>query len=203
MDKKSHWEDIYQRKGADKVSWHQEQPGLSLRMIADAGLERGAAIIDVGGGASRLIDSLIAQGYTNLTVLDISGRALEAAKERLGPLSQRVQWVESDIADFKPRQKFKFWHDRAVFHFLTDPQDRDRYLETMRRSLDAGSYAMIAAFAPDGPEKCSGLPVQRYSHESLQLALGPSYKELAHHSETHVTPAGGQQKFVYALFRKM
>jgi trans-aconitate methyltransferase len=203
MDKKTHWEDIYSKEKVDEVSWYQTQPSLSLHMIEAANLDRNAAIIDVGGGASRLIDNLIMQGYTNLTVLDISEKSLERAKERIGSASQNIQWVESDIADFNPHQKFQFWHDRAVFHFLTQPEDRTRYLEVMNQSLAAGAHIMIATFAPDGPEKCSGLPIQRYSHESLQQTLGPAYKLILQEQETHLTPAGGQQKFIYALFRKL
>jgi trans-aconitate methyltransferase len=203
MDKKAHWEDVYRKKKVDEVSWYQPQPGLSLHMIAAAKLDRDAAIIDVGGGASRLIDNLVIQGYTNLSVLDISGESLTCAKERVGPAGQNVQWIESDITVFNPSQKFHFWHDRAVFHFLTDPGERTRYLEVMNKSLASGAYVLIATFAPDGPEKCSGLPVQRYSHESLQQTLGPAYKIVAHEQETHSTPSGGQQKFIYALFRKI
>jgi 2-polyprenyl-3-methyl-5-hydroxy-6-metoxy-1,4-benzoquinol methylase len=203
MDKKHHWEDVYRKKKVDEVSWYQARPGLSLRMIAAANLARDAAIIDVGGGASLLIDNLITQGYTNLSVLDISGESLKCAKERIGSSGQNVQWIESNITDFNPQQKFQFWHDRAVFHFLTNPDERARYLEVMNRSLASGAYAMIATFAPDGPEKCSGLPVQRYSHESLQQILGPACKMVLQEQETHLTPAGGQQKFIYALFRKV
>jgi len=203
MDKKHHWEDVYRKKKVDEVSWYQARPGLSLRMIAAANLARDAAIIDVGGGASLLIDNLITQGYTNLSVLDISGESLKCAKERIGSSGQNVQWIESNITDFNPQQKFQFWHDRAVFHFLTNPDERARYLEVMNRSLASGAHAMIATFAPDGPEKCSGLPVQRYSHESLQQILGPACKMVLQEQETHLTPAGGQQKFIYALFRKV
>ena len=202
MNKKTHWENIYKTKQTEEVSWYQAHPESSLKMIEAAKLPRNAAIIDVGGGDSRLIDCLIERGYENLTILDISGEALKRAKERLGNLGQKVQWIEADITEFNPSEKFQFWHDRAVFHFLTDPKDRSRYLSVMERSLAFPAWIMIAAFAADGPKKCSGLAVQRYSHKSLQETLGPEYQMKVSDQETHLTPQGYQQKFVYTLFRK-
>ena len=202
MDKKSHWEDVYQNKKINEVSWYQDRPKISLRMIDAAKLSFDDPIIDVGGGASRLVDHLIELGFRNLTVLDISGKALEHAKQRLGNAGKNIKWVKADIVEFKPKATYAFWHDRAVFHFLTNLGDRQRYLETMRGALSHPAYAMIASFALDGPEKCSGLLVQRYSHEILEQTLGPDYHLIAKDQEMHLTPAGKPQSFIYDLFRK-
>lgn len=203
MGKKDHWEDVYQRKKVDEVSWYQTQPECSLRLIDSVNLNPDAGIIDIGGGASKLVDCLLARGYTNVSVLDISGRALAVAKERLGCESDPVEWIEFDVLEFQPREKFNFWHDRAVFHFLTEPKEREKYLETMNGALNANAHVLIAVFGPEGPEKCSGLPVQRYSPELLQQTLGPDYALLSSEQENHTTPSGNQQQFVYCLFRKV
>src|SRR3990167_6928861 len=184
MDKKSHWEDVYIRKKPDEVSWYQVRPEYSLRMIEAAKLDRNAGIIDVGGGASSLADCLIHQDYRNLSVLDISRHALDRAKERIGHHAEKIKWIESDVTQFHSAETYHFWHDRAVFHFLTDPEDRERHLNAMSRSLGKNAHVMIATFALDGPEKCSGLPVQRYSHESLQKTLGMDYRLILTDQET-------------------
>lgn len=203
MDRKDHWNDVYRKRKADEVSWFQERPILSLRMIESSVPEHNAAIIDVGGGTSRLVDCLVADGYENVSVLDISGEALHHAQGRLGAESRKVRWIEGDVTEFNSGQKFRFWHDRAVFHFLTKPEEVRRYLAVMGSSLDSGAFAMIATFAPDGPEKCSGLFVQRYSHESLQEILGLPYEMLRKEQEVHLTPSGVSQKFIYTLFKKI
>jgi hypothetical protein len=156
----------------------------------------------VGGGASKLVDELIDLGYKALTVLDISGEALKNAKPRLGKSARKATWVESDVTKFKPVESIRFWHDRAVFHFLTDAKDRGLYLAVLNRSVVKSGYVMIATFAMNGPEKCSGLPVQRYSHKSLQKTLGSNFKLIATDEETHATPWGTTQNFIYALFKK-
>ncbi|EKD42535.1 MAG: putative methylase protein [uncultured bacterium] len=201
MDKKSHWEDVYQNKKIDEVSWYQVRPEFSLRMIEAAKLSLQDPIIDVGGGASRLVDHLIELGFKNISVLDISEKALEHARQRLGDAGKNIEWIKADIVGFKPEKKYAFWHDRAVFHFLTDLKDREQYLETMQGALSSPGYVMIAAFAQDGPEKCSGLPVQRYSHETLIQTLGPDYHLILKDREIHETPAKKQQSFIYGLFR--
>ncbi|EKD88008.1 MAG: putative methylase protein [uncultured bacterium] len=203
MDKKDHWEDVYQRKKVDEVSWYQTKPECSLRLIASAKLNFKACIIDVGGGASKLVDCLLDQGYLNLSVLDISGKALSTTKERLGPRSHGIKWIETDILNFHPEDKFDFWHDRAVFHFLTDPKEKTKYLEIMGNSLNANAYVLIASFGLEGPEKCSGLSVQRYDPALLQQTLGSNYTLLSSEKEIHLTPSGSRQQFVYCLFRKM
>ncbi len=202
MSLKAHWESVYERKKPEEVSWYQENPSCSLAMIESAGLGKEDPIIDVGGGASKLSSVLYGLGYRNLTVLDISKKALETARQRMGAAAEAVQWVEADVTRFRAPQRYRFWHDRAVFHFLTDPADRDLYLETLRNSLSNPGYVMIASFSLEGPEKCSGLPVQRYSHETLQQTLGPEFECLRRESEAHRTPGGTLQQFLYSLFRK-
>ncbi len=201
MDKKAHWEDVYQSKKIDEVSWYQARPEFSLRMIKATKLSFDDPIIDVGGGASRLVDQLTELGFRNLTVLDISGKALEYAKQRLGDAGKNIEWIQADIVEFQPKQTYAFWHDRAVFHFLTDPSDRERYLKVMKGTLSHPGYVMIASFALDGPEKCSGLPVQRYSHQTLIRTLGSDYRLILKDQEIHDTPAGKQQSFIYGLFK--
>ena len=202
MDNKTHWEEIYAEKKADEVSWYQSSSELSLRMVAAAELSLSDPIIDVGGGACKLVDQPATLGYKNLTVLDISAKALDHAKIRLSKTAEKIQWIESDINDFKPQCRYAFWHDRAVFHFLTDQNDRARYLEALNRSISPDGYVMIATFALDGPEQCSGLPVQRYSHELLEKTLGNDYQLILKDQESHLTPWGKEQKFIYGLFRR-
>lgn len=202
MDKKSHWEDVYSKKQPSEVSWHQARPDFSLRLMAAAKLDKAAPIIDVGGGASTLVDCLLDDGYQNLSVLDISKQALLHAKSRLGSRAKEIKWLESDVTQFQPTQTYQFWHDRAVFHFLTDAEDRKKYLQVLAASLDSKAYVMLATFALDGHEKCSGLPVQRYSVDSLQQTLGSDYELVQTDQETHLTPGGNPQRFVYCLFKK-
>lgn len=202
MSLKAHWESIYERKKPEEVSWYQENPARSLAMIEFAGLDKEDPIIDVGGGVSMLASVLYGLGYRNLTVLDISKKALETARQRMGAAADAVQWIEADIRRFRAPQRYRFWHDRAVFHFLTDPADRELYLETLRNSLSNPGYVMIASFSLEGPEKCSGLPVQRYSQETLRQALGPEFECLRSESEEHPTPGGTSQQFLYSLFRR-
>lgn len=202
MDVKTHWESVYERKKPEEVSWYQEKPEYSLAMIESAGLGKEEPLIDVGGGASKLASVLHGLGYRDLTVLDISKKALETARQRMGAAADAVQWIEADVTRFRAPQRYRFWHDRAVFHFLTDPSERNRYLEVLRNSLSNPGYVMIASFSLEGPERCSGLPVQRYSHETLQQTLGPEFECLRRESEAHRTPGGVSQQFIYSLFRR-
>lgn len=202
MDRKIHWEDVYDKKNVDEVSWYQAHPELSLHMIKFAKLSLDDPIIDVGGGASKLVDHLIELGFRNISVLDISENALDKTRQRLGDKGKNIQWLASDILEFNPKTPYLFWHDRAVFHFLTDLKERQQYLETMKRAIFHSAYAMIATFALNGPEKCSGLPVQRYSYESLEQTLGSDYHLMTKEQETHTTPAGKQQSFTYGLFKR-
>ncbi|MFA7399142.1 MAG: class I SAM-dependent methyltransferase [Sideroxydans sp.] len=203
MDRKQHWEQVYTTKPSDSVSWFQEHADQSLRLIHKTGLDKDAAIIDVGGGASILVDELAAEGYTDLTVLDLSAAALSVAKQRLGEHADAVHWMEGDItrAEF-PTHRFDIWHDRAVFHFLTDSADRNAYVERVMRSVRPGGHVIIATFGEDGPEKCSGLPVVRYKPESLHAEFGEAFLLVEHEKEAHHTPAGSVQQFVYCYCRK-
>lgn len=203
MQPKNHWEKVYATKSHTEVSWFQERAGLSLRLIEEAGIARDAAIIDVGGGASTLVDDLLGAGYQKVTVLDISGAALAAARARLGALANAVRWLESDIlsAEF-PEHAYDVWHDRAVFHFLVAPEEREAYVRTVLRAVKPGGLVIVATFADDGPTQCSGLPVMRYRPNELHQQFGAPFTLLRHERESHNTPAGNIQKFVYCLCRK-
>jgi SAM-dependent methyltransferase len=202
MDSKSHWEAVYSTKSPDTVSWFQEHAEESLRLIASIRLGSEAAIIDVGGGASKLVDDLLAAGYDDISVLDLSAAAMAAARQRIGVAAGRVAWIEGDITQVDlPCARFDIWHDRAVFHFLTDSASRQRYVEQVMRAVRPGGHVIVATFAEDGPEKCSGLPVMRYSAEALHAEFGDEFKLLAHKKEAHRTPWGQAQQFVYCYCR--
>lgn len=200
---KAHWEKVYHTKAATEVSWFQEHAALSLKLIRDNGTPASAAIIDVGGGASTLADDLLSNGYAQLTVLDLSGAALATARERLGVQASRVTWLEANILNVAlPRYGYDVWHDRAVFHFLTSEADRQRYVQQVLHAVKPGGLVIVATFAEDGPEKCSGLPVMRYSAEGLHDEFGEPFELLGHERETHHTPGGSDQKFLYCFCRK-
>jgi ubiquinone/menaquinone biosynthesis C-methylase UbiE len=199
-ERHEHWERVYRSKQATEVSWYQAEPTTSLEMIHRAKLQSGSRVIDVGGGASTLVDALLEQNL-EVTVLDLSNAALQQARDRLGPQSDRVRWLAADITLLElPAQHFDFWHDRAVFHFLTDPADRSRYVASLRNALKPGGHVLLATFAPDGPSKCSGLPVMRYDTAGMLEVLGTEFKLLEERFEVHLTPGGGEQRFVYAWF---
>lgn len=199
--RKEHWEDIYRAKRPDEVSWFQDAPEMSLRLITEAGLLKDAKIIDVGGGASRLVDALLAAGFVQPTVLDISAQALEHSKRRLAS-SAPVRWIEADITAFAPPETYDLWHDRAVFHFMTDEADRRKYIDCVGKALKPGGFLILATFALDGPEKCSGLPVRRYDAASLLNALGPEYSMIREADERHRTPWDTEQHFIYFMLRR-
>lgn len=201
MSRKQHWESVYQNKSVDSVSWYQDHPTVSLELIKQSGIEQDAEIIDVGAGASMLEDYLLTQSYTNITVLDISATAIEHARARLGANAGRVNWVVSDITTFESPRRFRFWHDRAVFHFLTDADDRARYLQKLNQYLEPGGFFLLATFGIGGPEKCSGLDVVQYDRASIQAFLGERFHLLQEQSEEHITPAGKPQNFNFFLFR--
>jgi len=201
-DRSNHWESVYATRNAHEVSWYQVRPDASLRLIDRLGIGPGDAVIDVGGGASSLVDHLIERGFAELTVLDISSAALAAVQARLGARAERVAWLVGDITRLKPPGPFRLWHDRAVFHFLTTAEDRRAYVRTLTNALPSGSHAIIATFAADGPERCSNLPVCRYSPELLAAELGAGFALVEAFHETHVTPAQGQQKFIYCCFQR-
>ena len=203
MHPKEHWEKVYATKATDAVSWFQEHAELSLDLIKSTGAGKDAGIIDVGGGASRLVDDLVAEGYTDLTVLDLSAAALNAARQRLGAQENKVRWIEADITQVElPRQRYDIWHDRAVFHFLTTPEQREAYVRTVFNSVKPGGHVIVATFAEDGPEQCSGLPVMRYRPDELHGQFGEAFTLLRHTKEAHQTPGGKVQQFVYCYCRR-
>lgn len=201
--RKDHWERIYASKSEDALSWHQDTPAISLELARLAGVTPSHRVIDVGGGASTFTDGLIGLGVRDISVLDLSQAALDAQKARLGPRGADVAWIVADITTWSPERTYDLWHDRAVFHFLVEPSDRAAYLDCMSRALRPGGHAIIATFAPDGPEKCSGLPVARYSPETLADVLGPDYELTAQRGQKHLTPTGVAQSFQFSLFRKL
>lgn len=197
----AHWNQTYQH-GAETRSWFQMEAAQSLHMIDLAGAGRDDAIIDVGGGASTLVDGLLARGYTDLAVLDVSPIALDVARSRLGQAARAVTWLCLDLLSWAPQRTYVIWHDRAVFHFLTDQPDRAQYLRTLGQATTPGSRAVFGCFAPDGPDHCSGLPVARYDPESLIASLGGGWKTIAVDREEHRTPNGSVQPFTWAAFRR-
>ena len=203
MQSKDHWEKIYAGKAADELSWFQAHAELSLRLIRSAGTPPTAAIIDVGGGASTLVDDLLASGHENVTVLDLSGAALAVAQARLGSRAAAVQWLEANVLDAKlPVHGYDVWHDRAVFHFLLTPEERHAYVRTVLRAVKPGGLVVVASFAEDGPTQCSGLPVMRYGATELHAEFGEPFLLLGHEEESHHTPGNREQKFVYCFCRK-
>ena len=202
MDPKSHWEGIYRNKLPTQVSWYQPHARRSLDLIRRLSPPPGGAIIDVGGGASTLIDDLLDAGYHDLTVLDLSAAALAIARRRLGTRADIVRWVEADVLNASlPTAGYSVWHDRAAFHFLTAPADRTRYVAQVRQAVRVGGFVLVATFADDGPTRCSGLEVARYSPEALHAEFGTPFQLMASEREEHVTPAGVRQAFVYCLCR--
>lgn len=199
---KEHWEAIYATKTPGEVSWTQNVPGISLAFIHSFNLLKTARIIDIGGGDSRLVDHLVDEGFENITVLDISANALERAKQRLGIKAAKVNWIEEDIRTFKPATSFDVWHDRAAFHFLGTYNEIACYIETAKQSLVPGGYAVIGTFSEQGPEKCSGLPVRRYSESSLAEQLSNDFRKLRCVEEDHVTPFNTRQHFLFCGFQK-
>jgi SAM-dependent methyltransferase len=203
VESKAHWENVYSTKATTEVSWYQEHATTSLRLIQEARVSRSASIIDVGGGASTLADGLLAQGFERLTVLDLSRAALAAAKSRLGSRADAIRWIEADVltADL-PAAGYDLWHDRAVFHFLTSEADRHAYVNKVLDAVRPGGLLIVATFAEDGPSRCSGLPVMRYRANELHAQFGEPFRLLSHEKESHLTPGGREQKFVYCLCRK-
>jgi ubiquinone/menaquinone biosynthesis C-methylase UbiE len=200
FDRKAHWQNVYQEKSPLDVSWYQKEPKLSLELIHRTGVSDDEPIIDVGGGASVLVDFLCKDGFTNLSVLDISGNALADARQRLGGSAKNIKWIESDIIEFNSSHKFTLWHDRAVFHFLTEESDRRKYVSTLTQALKVGGHLIIAAFAIGGPNKCSGLEIVQYDASKLKAELGEEFELLEERNEIHITPANKEQMFMYFLF---
>jgi ubiquinone/menaquinone biosynthesis C-methylase UbiE len=200
--REDHWQTVYLGKGEQEVSWTQASPEPSLGLIERYAPSRQASIVDIGGGASRLVDALCEHGYERLTVLDLSEAALATARQRLGPRGAHVQWIAADATQWDPPQPFDLWHDRAALHFLVDAGDRQAYLDRLGRGVKSGGHAIIATFALDGPEKCSGLPVQRYDAASLSETMGQTFELIAHQPHRHVTPWGAVQSFQFSVLRR-
>lgn len=200
--RKAHWEEVYSTKRETEVSWFQETPALSLALIREYAPDKDASIIDIGGGASALIRELRRGGYSDLSVLDISAVALARAKANSGSDAAGIEWIVADITEWKPARRWRVWHDRAVFHFLTDSASQDAYVRALNAATSPGAIAIISGFAPDGPEKCSGLPVVRYDAHSLSSRIGAGFELLSEKREAHQAPSGFVQKFYYAVLRK-
>lgn len=201
-DRQTHWQGVYTTKSDTEVSWYEEAPDLSLTLLHEAGLIPGMSVIDIGGGASRLVDALVDAGQAHVSVLDLSSAALKAAKSRLTDMVH-VQSVVSDVTEWTPDRGYDLWHDRAAFHFLTTAIDQQAYVRVLARALKVGGKAVIGTFAMDGPEKCSGLPVVRYDLESLQAVLGEQFKLAATRRHEHAAPWGTVQKFQFSTFEKV
>lgn len=203
MDAKAHWTQVYQTKAVNDVSWYQEHPEQSLAFIRSTGIAPDAAIIDVGAGASTLVDDLIANGYRDITLLDISEPALDVVRSRLGETPAHISYLAGDITTIDlPHHHYDLWHDRAVFHFLTDPDQQRRYIEQVTHAVKPGGHVIVATFGPNGPEKCSGLTTARYDAESLHRVFGSHFTLTDSLMETHKTPWGSEQQFVYCYCRK-
>lgn len=203
MSSEAHWQAVYGRKAPDEVSWYQPHLEKSLSFIRAAGLGTDARIVDVGGGASTLVDDLLDSGYRNLAVIDLADAALQAARNRLGERARWVDWVVGDVTTpLLPERSVDFWHDRAVFHFLTDGAARAAYLDQVVRCVKPGGSVLVATFALDGPERCSGLPVARYDADGIHAVFGDAFDKIGDAAETHETPWGSTQSFVYCFCRR-
>ena len=202
-EKKGHWEDIYTTRTADKLSWTQEHPSPSIEWIAEVIPDKKNAIIDVGAGISPLVDHLLNAGYVKPAVLDLSSKALSQAKKRLGDRSAEVEWIEADVTMFSGSRTFMLWHDRAVFHFLTEPESRKQYLISLQKNLAPNGYAIIATFSPTGPRQCSGLDVMQFDEKSLAAEMGSAFQLERSLQKKHTTPWGSNQDFVYCLFKRV
>lgn len=199
-DRQAHWQNVYATKAEKEVSWYQENPAPSLDLIAATGISTDAAIIDVGGGASRLVDSLLKKGFSRVAMLDLSGKALEEARKRLGRRGDEVEWIVADVTSWRPSSTYDLWHDRAAFHFLTEPTDRDAYVGSLTKAIRPGGHVIIATFAPDGPVRCSGLPIVRYDPDKLASTLGPAFKLIDSRRHDHITPGRNTQRFQFSRF---
>ena len=202
LERQAHWQNVYQTKGERDVSWFQEVPTISLDLIRATGVGPDAPIIDIGGGASRLVDALVSEGFRSISVLDVSDKALATSRERLGPRAKNVTWIVADVTAWHPDKTYDVWHDRAAFHFLTEPADRAAYAECARKAVRPGGHIIIGTFAPDGPERCSGLPVLRHDATSIGEVLGPSFKLIESRRHDHQTPGGSMQRFQFSRFQR-
>jgi len=202
IDRQGHWDIVYRTKAENEVSWFQENPTISLELISATGVTPGASIVDIGGGSSRLIDALLGGGFDAVTVLDLSPLALATARARLGTQASKVRWIVADVTMWEPPQTFDVWHDRGAFHFLTEAKDRAAYAERVSRAVRPDGHVIIGTFAPDGPERCSGLPIMRHDAISLGEMLGGSFKLVESRRHDHYTPTGGVQRFQFSRFQR-
>ena len=202
MSDETHWQRVHDKYEEDQVSWFQAKPETSLQLIHDAGISPSARIIDVGGGASCLVDNLLDAGYSQLGVLDIADRGMARARQRLGARAKKVQWVVSDVTRYEPDAPWDLWHDRAVFHFLVNATEREQYRQVLEKTVAPGGHVIIATFGLDGPERCSGLPVVRYGADELSAELGNSFNLKKSLNENHHTPDGATQQFLYTWFQR-
>ena len=201
-DRQSHWQQVYLSKGEQQVSWSQPDPQPSLGLIQKYAGGKGASIIDVGGGAARLVDALVQDGFIEITVLDLAEAALRSARERNGSSGAAIHWIAADVTVWWPIEPFDLWHDRAVFHFLVEDSDRQAYIDRLSSGVKIGGHAIIATFALDGPEKCSGLPVRRYDPAGLAKVIGGAFELLEYQAHRHLTPWGAPQSFQFSVFRR-
>jgi SAM-dependent methyltransferase len=201
--RQAHWNNAYTSKGEAGVSWFEDAPTLSLDLVRQAGASSTSSAIDIGGGASRLVDALLREKVGKVTVLDLSPAALDAAKARLGAAASDVEWIAADVTDWKPEQRYDIWHDRAAFHFLTEADARQAYVECLHAALRPNSHAIIATFALDGPERCSGLPVMRYDAAGIAAVLGPSFRLVDQRRHVDTTPWGSTQAFQFSLLKRV
>jgi SAM-dependent methyltransferase len=201
IERTAHWDEVFTRTAGQGVSWFEAEPATSLTAISALPTDI-RSVVDVGGGASALVDVLLDAGIADVTVLDVSGAGLEHAKARLGERADSVSWVVSDVTSWVPERTFDVWHDRAVFHFLVDESDRAAYRQVLESALHAGSFAVVATFAPDGPTSCSSLPVARYDAAELIAALGPGFEVVDTARRVHVTPSGSEQPFTWVVLRR-
>lgn len=200
LDRKKHWETVYETKNPDQVSWTQETPKTSLEFIHSFGLKKTAKIIDIGGGDSKLVDYLLDEGFENITILDISAKSMEKAKDRLGEKANKVNWIVSDVTEFEPNMTFDFWHDRATFHFLTTTEEIKKYLKTARKSVNG--FLTIGTFSKNGPKKCSGLEIKQYNEDELTLELKNGFDKINCLTEDHITPFNTTQNFLFCSFER-
>ena len=201
-DRKIHWETIYQTKKPADVSWYQAKPITSLNFISELDMKKDAKIIDIGAGESCLADFLLEDGFSDLTILDISEEALEHARLRLGKKAENLKWITSDISNFVPKEKYDLWHDRAAFHFLTDETQVQNYLKTLENSINPGGYVILGTFSEKGPVKCSGLEIKQYSIAEMSDLLSDSFQKLHCENIDHITPSGAIQNFTFCSFQK-
>jgi SAM-dependent methyltransferase len=197
-----HWNDVYDRNGEDQLSWFESEPSFSLALVDALGVTPEQSVIDIGGGAARLVDALLCRGFRDLSVLDVSSQALRLARDRLGAAGTPVEWIEADVLRWQQTRSYDVWHDRAVFHFLVSPADRTIYRRLLHRVVPVNGCVVVATFAADGPERCSGLPVQRYGPDQLMQALGPGLEPVAVRREEHRTPAQTMQPFTWVAARR-